>query len=861
DLYFDLAAYLPQIEINEFIALMDKHTGEKFDEAIDGKADYSTGWSLPKKVLTLYAGIRVLDSDNGNGDAARSYLAEGLFLRSYRNRMDNWAPKYDDKRKENVVRPYPFDSLDPINSWRRVVIELPKSSLAPQALMLIAQDQQAKDQLVKSAATWRELITKYPKSKLVSDARQALQEIEGKQVSFYLKDPTRPGQKPKLTVSSRNIKDLQFAVYKVKLEDFLVDKSRLNKPDVTFTEFSDNFGTIAEATRKFGAPVAKWSAKTGDKSDYQGVNFETEVPVSQVAAYAVVASGNGARFAQLILISDLALLKKTDKSGSFVFVADAKTGAAVQGANVVLKEVWAYNPRRVDVSQGQSNDAGFFDKKRVGDNGSSVAAFAWVGDRYAITGQQGGYWYGNYGAESRVLGTTDRPVYRPGQSVNFRQIVTARGEGGDWKPVMGRDFIVRATNPKGEKFWEKTLKTNEFGSVSGEFTIPDTAPLGQFSVNLTDEKELNGGTQFRVEEYKRPEFEVTVTAPQEAKRPGETVAARINAKYYFGAPVPNAKVKYTVRKSTWWAGYRFPTPYDWLYASWGVGQFDNGRRNIGGEGSGKIVKEGEVTTDAQGFAELTFLTEALENEPTDWWSRYSNPLYTIEAEVTDQSRRTIEAQGSVKVARQPYFAFLNTQRGYFQTGDRVPIELRTQDANDQSVAASGKMVVYKLLPGDKEEKVFEEAISTDSSGRTFWNWEAKDSGQFRVEYQSRGTWGDEIKAQTEVWVVGDRIGAIRLRGVTILLDKNSYEQGDTLKARVIADKPGANILFTQEASGEILRRDIITIDAQSKEISIPIEKKHVPNFFLAAALVQDYEVYQAQAEVFVPPTRQLLDIK
>ena len=94
-------------------------------------------------------------------------------------------------------------------------------------------------------------------------------------------------------------------------------------------------------------------------------------------------------------------------------------------------------------------------------------------------------------------------------------------------------------------------------------------------------------------------------------------------------------------------------------------------------------------------------------------------------------------------------------------------------------------------------------------------------------------------------------GSIRLRGVTILLDKNSYEQRDTLKARVIADTPGANVLFTQEASGEILRRDIITINEQSKEISIPIEKKHVPNFFLAAALVQDYEVYQAQAEVFV----------
>jgi uncharacterized protein YfaS (alpha-2-macroglobulin family) len=861
DLYFDLAAYLPQTQFDEFIASMEKRSDGKFDEVIDPKADYATGWSLPKKVLSLYAGIRVLDASDDKADTARSYLAEGLFVRAYRQRMDGWAEKYDQELKKTVKRPYPFDSLDPITPWRRLVSELPRSPLAPQALLLIAQEQQGKNDLVKAAATWRELIAKYPKNKLVADARSALQEIEAKQISFFLKEPARPGQKPKLTVNSRNVKEIQFMAYKVKLEDFLAQKAKLSNPNINFTEFSGNFGTIADATKKFGAPVAQWNLKTGDKSNHQNLDLSTEVPVSKLGAYVVVTSAGGVRFAQLILVSDLALLKKIDKNGSFVYVANAKTGAAVQGANVVLKEVWDYDPRKTDYAQGQSNDAGFFDKKRVGDSGDNVAAFAWLGDRYAITGQQGNYWSGEDRDQTRVLGTTDRPVYRPGQSVNFRQIVTARAEGGDWKPLIGREFILRATNPQGEKFWEKRLKTNEFGSVSGDFVIPETAPLGQFNLSLIYGEEIEESTPFRVEEYKRPEFEVTVTAPQEAKRPGETVAARINAKYYFGAPVPNAKVKYTVRKSTWWAGYQFPSPYDWLYSSWGVGQYDTGRRNIGGEGSGKIVKEGEVTTDAQGFAELSFQTEALETAPTDWWSRYSNPLYTIEAEVTDQSRRTIEAQGSVKVARQPYFAFLNTERGYFQAGDRIPVELRTQDANDQSVAASGKMVVYKLLPGDKEEKVFEEAISTDSSGRAFWNWEAKDSGQFRVEYQARGDWGNEVKAQTEIWVVGDKIGAIRLRGVTILLDKRSYEEGENLKARIIADKPGANVLLTQEASGEILRRDVITITEQSKEISIPIEKKHVPNFFLAAALVQDFEVYQAQTEVFVPPTRQLLNLK
>ena len=251
-------------------------------------------------------------------------------------------------------------------------------------------------------------------------------------------------------------------------------------------------------------------------------------------------------------------------------------------------------------------------------------------------------------------------------------------------------------------------------------------------------------------------------------------------------------------------------------------------------------------------------------EPIDdnnWWARYSNPLYTIEAQVTDQSRRTIEAQGEVKVARQQYFAFLDAKNGYFQKGDRVPIELRTQDANEQPVAASGKMVVYRLLPGNKEEKVFEEAIATNAEGRAFWTWDAKDSGQFRVEFQATDAWGQEVKAQQQIWIVGERVGAIRLRGVTILLDKETYAEGETIKARLVADKPGATVLLTQEVGTEILRRDVYKIEGQSREIQIPVDKTKVPNFFLNAALAQDFEVYQAQVEVFVPPVRQLLSIE
>ena len=97
--------------------------------------------------------------------------------------------------------------------------------------------------------------------------------------------------------------------------------------------------------------------------------------------------------------------------------------------------------------------------------------------------------------------------------------------------------------------------------------------------------------------------------------------------------------------------------------------------------------------------------------------------------------------------------------------------------------------------------------------------------------------------------------------MTIVLDKRVYEEGDVAKVLLVADKPDTTVLLTQESNGEVLRRDVITIEGKNRQIEIPITHDRVPNFAIAAALVKDYEVFQAQQEVFVPPTRALLNVK
>ena len=169
----------------------------------------------------------------------------------------------------------------------------------------------------------------------------------------------------------------------------------------------------------------------------------------------------------------------------------------------------------------------------------------------------------------RVYTITDRPVYRPTQTVKFKAWVReTRYDLGDRNKFSRRKFLVTIIDARQSKIYEKWLTGDEHGGLDDEFTLGEAAALGayQISVNLRKGEPLGGGA-FRVEEYKKPEFEVTIDAPTEPAALGEKITATVKAKYYFGAPVTTAKVKYKVTRhehdGRWFPAWR----WDWLYGS------------------------------------------------------------------------------------------------------------------------------------------------------------------------------------------------------------------------------------------------------------------------------------------------------
>ena len=191
-----------------------------------------------------------------------------------------------------------------------------------------------------------------------------------------------------------------------------------------------------------------------------------------------------------------------------------------------------------------------------------------------------------------------------------------------------------------------------------------------------------GGNSFRVEEYKKPEFEVSIEAPKEPVMLGEKVPAKVTAKYLFGAPVQNATVKYKVMRSEHDSRWFAPMPWDWFYGTgywwfaydynWYPGWKDWGcrrphywwwpRNNMPPE----VVLENEVEIGPDGTVEIeidTALAKAIHGD--------IDHKYSITAEVRDESRRTIVGSGSVLVARKPFKVNVWLDRGHYRVGDVI----------------------------------------------------------------------------------------------------------------------------------------------------------------------------------------------
>ena len=231
------------------------------------------------------------------------------------------------------------------------------------------------------------------------------------------------------------------------------------------------------------------------------------------------------------------------------------------------------------------------------------------------------YYDNNRQAEHTQL-YTDRALYRPGQTVHVAAIAYETIEGYRHKALEGRKLTLALRDANGKVISEQQVETDSYGTCAADFTLPIGGLTGYFTVGTG-----NGSCSFRVEEYKRPTFQVELPPVEQAYADGDMLTVKGTAKTYAGVPVQGGKVKYTVvRRPAWW---------------W-VGSFRGG--GMIGQSPVETVCEGETLTDGNGgFAFDTPLVLPPADNPMPY--RFYNFVCT--AEVTDLAGETHQAQLSL----------------------------------------------------------------------------------------------------------------------------------------------------------------------------------------------------------------------
>ena len=770
----------------------------------------------------------------------------------------------------------------------------PETGYAEQALSRLAQISENRRQYPKAADYWRRLIKEHGAN--ASNRRNwqnRLDQITENWGRFESVTTQPAGQGATVEFRFRNAAEARFTAHEINVPKLLDDlkaylKSRPPKLDHNRMNIGNLGYMLVRQNQKqyVGREVADWKLPLEPRKNHFDKRITVTTPLQKPGAYLVTARMSDGNTSHIILwLADTAIAKKPLNGKTLYFVADAVTGRPIPKANV---EFFGWRPerrdnRRFEVLTQQFAEFTDADGQIITDPKDQPQNHQWIiiartpEGRFAYLGFTG-VWYSNYhDAEYRatkVYTITDRPVYRPGHTVKYKFWVRhAKYDRDDTSDFAGRSFTVEIHNPKRERIVEKQLTADDHGGIEGTFELPDDAPLGVYGLNIQNQ----GGGSFRVEEYKKPEFEVTVDAPTEPVMLGEKIEATIKANYYFGSPVTSAKVKYKITRTSHTQRWYPPGPWDWFYgpgywwyaydSPWYPGWGEWGCRaplpfwwpqrhdppEVVADREVEIGEDGTVTVEID-----TALAKAIHAD--------QDHRYEITAEVIDQSRRTIVGSGTVLVARKPFKVYAWLHRGYYRVGEVVKANFSARTLDAKPVQGSGKLTLMEIRYKDGqpvETPIRTWDVDTDDQGQAQHWVRATRSGQYRLSYKLTDAADHTIEGGYLFTIIGEGFDGsdFRFSSLELIPDQGEYRPGDKVKLQINTDRTGGSVLlFVRPANGVYLPPKMVRLDGKSTVHEIAVVKKDMPNFFVEAVTIADAQVHSVVREIVVPPEKRVLSV-
>ena len=628
-----------------------------------------------------------------------------------------------------------------------------------------------------------------------------------------------------------------------------------------------------------------------DEGDYQNHSTELKVEGLPSGRYAVLVSENqkfnvdGDAVAYSFLnVSNIAFLKRDSQGTTEFYLVDRITGKPLEG---VKAEFFAQNYDRMIrkysyLAAGQvvSDKNGFIQKKHQEKRNRYKVKFTYKNDALDLDDDY--YSYNNeHNPQSRKTTTffTDRAIYRPGQTIYFKGLVMNIDT--ENTPSIAPNTAVTVTFKDANYQDVETLelRTNEYGTINGSFIAPSAGLMGRMQLMSS----LNGNKQIRVEEYKRPKFEVKFDPVKESYRIGDKVTVKGKAQAYAGSNVDGAKVVYRVQREV-----RFPY-WEW----WRCGWYNPWQRPA------TEITNGETVTDATGAYNIEFDALPDRSIPADQKPQFT---YKITADITDITGETRSTTTRVQVGYIALSADIDVPEK-LNRDDLKAFAISTKNLNGEFEPASGTIKVEKLraptenyikrywdrpdkqiIPEAEfkrdfplyayanedevqnwkvEKSVIQDKFDTSKEKEFLIDKKLKksDVGHYKVTFNTADKYGEKIEI-IKYFVLYD-LNEKKVPANVVdfhIQDKSKAEPVETVNIYFGSAEKNIHILYEKELAKNNLSAKWFTPNSIQKE-SINIEEKHRGNIFYKLSFVKNNRAYTSNHTIAVPWSNKDLNIE
>ena len=748
-----------------------------------------------------------------------------------------------------------------VAALKKLIATYPNNPLISKPMLKLAQHLALTDAIqAKDYAS--QIIEKFPTSVEFVKAKRLKQRIESPQLTLITE---------KADVAENNI------LAKLRFKN--IDKVYFKIIPLTVAQFKSRQGNNrTNRTVPKGKSIRDWSIELDNenwkgKNQYNIHNTETNIDKLPTGSYAILASGNEA-FSEkkspvsysLFQTNSLSYVVNKGKESTTLYIVNRASGQPIPNASVTrYQRKYDYNKRKniitkVDTKQTDKN--GQINYKSISNYQSYTIEIKhnketlWADNAFSNSR------YRKPSDRTNLFLFTDRAIYRPGQTIYFKGIyINSKGDRKKHETVAGKKIELVLKDAKYKEVKKQSFTTNEFGSINGTFSAPKGLLNGRFTIYHP-----NGSKQIRVEEYKRPKFEVKMQALKKNIKLGDLVSVTGEAKAYAGNKIDGARVQYIVKRKVRW-------PYYWCFYYWGA---PNNNQEI-------VMTQGQTTTDAEGKFSVSFLAEGDENiDPR------TKPFYDFEvsADVTDINGEVRSNKKRYSFSKESLMLSLvvpnkvdfnsfnnlfvqtrNTQ-GEFTAAD-VKIEfIKLQAPNRFLKKRMWKAPKHNLLSKERFNKYFpdyeykvesnplfwkegktvwQKTIRTEEGQRTTIQKVAPNSGYYLVKATSRDKDGNVIEEKKVVRMINtSRKKALPNEALFSYKAEKTFQPGDKTNVSISSAFRNAYIHKT------IARQNKIAHAWDQKTESFSINEADRGGFATSFFTIKNNRLYQEQVRIAVP---------